>query len=512
MTPDRQVQEAIRAVFAHFERLGSVRQVLLWYRQENMPLCSFQRGRDAFRQVVWKAPVYNHLRAILTNPIYAGAFAYGKTRTCSRMVEGRARKTSGHALPLEQWSVLIHDHHPGYISWEDYMRNQKRLAQNTSQRRPNSQGAAKAGPALLAGLLRCARCGRKLHVSYGGVDGRVPRYECRRAHDKHGAALCVSFGGLRADEAVAGAVLEALQPVGVEAALSASQHLSQAREQKLKAMTLALDKARYEADRARRQYDAVEPENRLVAAELEARWNVSLLAVAEVQKNLNQAREADPPPSQEEIQRLLHLGSELQRLWDHAQTPLALKKRVLRAVLQEIVVEVDEAASEVLLRLHWVGGAHTTARVQKNRKGKPARSNRASILELVRELAQTCPDSLIASILKRLGYQTERGDGWTQARVAEFRRAQNIPGVPQDKERCWVTQAQACQELAVSAGVIKKLVAQKILPAKQVVPRAPWIINRADLHLPAVQKHVAAARKGKPVPQHDSNQSDWSFL
>lgn len=190
MTPDRQVQEAIRGVFVQFRRLGSVRQVLLWYRQERLPLCSYQRNARGQQEVAWALPVYNRLLAILKNPVYAGAFAYGRTTTRSRLVEGHARKTAGHAVPMAQWAVLIRDHHPGYISWEDYVTNQKQIAGNLNAHHAHEAGAAKSGPALLAGLLRCGRCGRKLHVAYSGVEGRVPRYHCRGgAHQSRGGVV-----------------------------------------------------------------------------------------------------------------------------------------------------------------------------------------------------------------------------------------------------------------------------------------------------------------------------------
>ena len=512
LTPDRQVQEAIRSVFAQFQRLGSVRQVLLWYRQEKIPLCTCHRGPNKIWDVAWKLPVYNRILAILTNPIYAGAFAYGRTRTRSTIIEGRSRKSAGHAVPLEEWSVLIQDHHPAYISWEEYMQNQKQLASNTTKHHLSGKGAAKTGPALLAGLLRCARCGRKLHVCYSGTDGRVPRYQCRGAHINHGSAFCISFGGLRADEAIVQTALETLQPVGVEAAIRASESLGEVQNQKIRALTLALEKARYEADRARRQYDAVDPENRLVAGELEARWNASLQAVAEVEKNLSGAKTVDQPLSEAERKRLLQLGSELQELWNHAQTPVVLKKLVLRSLIEEIVTDVDEKGSELLFRIHWAGGVHTALRVQKNRTGKHGRTTTGSVIELVRELAQVSPDKAIASILNRLGNQTGAGNNWTEARVSQLRRTHKISALAEEEKRVWVTLAESSKELKVSAGTMRKLVKKKILPAKQVVGGAPWVINRADLQRPEVQNYVAAIRQGKRSPRHDLNQTKMALL
>jgi DNA invertase Pin-like site-specific DNA recombinase len=289
MTPDRQVQQALRGVFARFRALGSARQVLLWYVQEKIPLPCIRRGGSG-REVTWELPTYKRIHALLTNPTYAGAFCHGRTATRVAVVNGRAKKTHGHRLPLGQWHVLLRDHHPGYITWEEFEANQRQLAANAAMRGDDTSGAAKSGPALLAGLLRCGRCGRKLHVGYCGTGGRVPRYYCRDGHLNHGTERCISFGGLRVDEAVVAAVLEAVQPAGVEAALHAWDQALRQGDDKQRALELALEKARYEAERARRQYDAVEPENRLVAGELEARWEQALKAVKDMEGRLTLQR------------------------------------------------------------------------------------------------------------------------------------------------------------------------------------------------------------------------------
>jgi DNA invertase Pin-like site-specific DNA recombinase len=305
LTADRQVQDSIRGIFEQFNRLGSVRQVLLWYRQEKVPVCTFQRQESVDRQVVWKLPIYNRLLAVLTNPIYAGAFAYGRSRTVSRMLEGRARKTAGHFVPMEQWSVLIRDHHPSYISWEQYMQNQKQLSDNRTKHHGAASGAAKRGSALLAGLLRCARCGRKLHVAYSGNGGKVARYHCRGGNINHGVEMCLSFGGWRVEQAVTEVVIDALQPLGVEAAMKAWEGSRQEQDVKTKTLTLALEKARYEAERSRRQFDSVDPANRLVAGELENRWNGALAEAEQAQKKLEASRTVAQPLDEAEP-RLIH--------------------------------------------------------------------------------------------------------------------------------------------------------------------------------------------------------------
>lgn len=511
MSPDRQVQEAIHGVFEQFERLGTVRQVLLWYRQEKMVLCTFERPEAGAREVVWRLPGYSRLLAMLTNPIYAGAFAYGKSRTCSKMVEGRARKTAGHWVPMEQWSVLIRAHHPGYISWEQYMQNQKRLAENSTKYLGSAKGAAKRGPALLAGLLRCARCGRKLHVCYSGQNCRVVRYHCRGGNIAHGVPMCQSFGGVRPDEAVEALVLDTLRPLGVEAALQAWESSRQEQDLKTKTLALALEKARYEAERTRRQFDAVDPANRLVAAELESRWNVRLRDVQQAERQLDAAQSNLLPLSETERRRLLQLGSDLPSVWCHPATPVTLKKRILRTVIEEIVAEVDDSAKKIVFKIHWVGGVHTTLWIPKNHIGGHRRVTKGEVVDLVRELAQVSSDAAIASILNRLGYRTGAGNTWTETRVLTLRRERDITGHQKLKDDSWVTLAGAAEELKVSAGVVRKLVTRKILPARQVVQNAPWIIKRENLRLEEVQQYIAAVHAGKSVPRHDNRQIKLSL-
>jgi DNA invertase Pin-like site-specific DNA recombinase len=507
MTPDRQIQEAIRGVFVHFDRLGSIRQVLLWYRQEKMPLCTLQRTNSAQVEIVWKLPGYHRLLSLLTNPVYAGVFAYGRTRTRSRPVDGRARKTAGHAVPMEQWSVLIRDHHAGYISWDQYLNNQQQIMNNSPKYHASAKGAAKRGAALLAGLLRCARCGRKLRVYYGGTGGRVVRYDCRGGNLTHGITPCLGFGGFRLEEAVAQVVLDALQPLGVQAALQAWESSIKAEDMKVKGLQLALEKATYEAERIRRQYDAVDSANRLVAAELESRWNTALVEADEAKKRLEASRSTDSPLSEAERTRLMQLGSDLPKVWEHSDTPVILKKRILRTVIQEIVADVNEATKEICCQIHWVGGTHTALRLPKNRCGMHARITDRDIVELVRELVQVSSDASIASILNRLGYRTGAGNTWTESRVVSLRREREIPGHQKIGSRTWVTLAEAAEELQISAGVVRKMLERDILPGKQVVMHAPWVIRREDLQLPAVQSYASAVQTGKALPRHNRNQT-----
>ena len=221
ITPDRQVQEAIRGIFQKFRELGSIRQVLLWYRNEQLSIPTLSR-RSGYKKVEWSLPVYPSLLSMLKNPLYTGAFVYD--RHAPPWSNGRARKTRGHPRPPQQWEVFIPDHHEGYITWEQYMQNQEQIEANAgwSGRLQRATGAPKSGPALLAGLMRCGVCGRPLHVKYTLTSrSRVPRYECRGDRKQCQIQRCLGFGGARVDQAVVAEVLEAIRPLGLQAALDA---------------------------------------------------------------------------------------------------------------------------------------------------------------------------------------------------------------------------------------------------------------------------------------------------
>ena len=506
MIPDRQVQEAIRGIFSKFQELGSVRQVLLWYREQEIPLPTFSQ-ESGNRDIVWQLPVYRRLFSILTHPAYAGAFAHGRHTTKTVIVEGRARKTAGHDVPRDQWEVLIPDHHAGYISWDTYLKNQEIIEANAGMRGDvgtSQPGAAKSGPALLSGLLRCRRCGRKLHVGYSGIGGRIPRYYCRGAHLNHGGEWCISFGGLRVDEAVVREVLDVLQPIGIQAALEAWDTLQQNQDHKHRSLQLALEKAQYEAQRIRRQYNAADPENRLVTGELEKRWEQALQKVAQLETQFNEAQESQITVSPEQRQRLLFLGQDLNLLWQHAATPVALKKRILRTVLKEIVVDITAEPAQITMKLHWVGGSHTDLTIAKNRSGSHRHTTDRQVVDLVRELTKVCPDDSIAAILNRLGCRTGAANSWTEPRVRSLRSYHEIPAYNPEEPRSWLTLAQTAQVLQVSPNAVRQMIRRGILAGEQIVPHAPWVIQREVVQSPEVHEAARAVREGRGVPRPDT--------
>jgi excisionase family DNA binding protein len=392
---------------------------------------------------------------------------------------------------------LIRDHHEGYISWAEFERNQQLIADNTNGKRFMSRGAVRPGEALLPGLLRCARCGKKLRVRYG----QTYRYECVGAFNQLAAARCITFGGMRIDRVLAKEVLDRLQPLGVEAALAAIEACSQQRSEKRGQLELALQQARYEAARAQRQYDAADPENRLVAGELERRWNERLVAVRDIEFEIDRL-DADRAPALTEIdrERLMALGQDLARAWESPGATPETRKKIIRTVISEIIIDIVANTFELII--HWQGGDHTRLAVKRNRAGQTRWTTDAEVVDLVRALARQMPDETIAAVLNRSGKSTGRGNSWTRGRICSLRHHYDIAIYREGEraERGEATLDEAAAALALSQSTIRRLIAEGALPASQHCKGAPWIIRQADLERDEIRRLADVRRSRRPPP------------
>lgn len=488
MDPDTRIKEAIGLVFRKFREFGSVRQVLLWMRQEGL-LFPAVRHNSADRMVTWKTPGYQALLNILSNPIYAGAYVYGRTHGEVRLEGGRKRVVRGQRRSPADWPVLINDHHAGYIDWDEYLRNREIIKENTNMRGQLVCGSVRRGRALLAGLLRCGHCGRRLTVMSSGARPTV-RYQCRSKVENPTVPGkgCISFGNLRVDQAVGDEALRVIAPVGLTAALAAigsgQDRLAEQRRQ----VELALEQARYEAALARRQYDAVDPDNRLVAGELERRWNERLSAVQRLEQQAAAlATDTTEVLSAAEHDRLIELGQDLATAWTHPAASEEIKKRILRAVIREVVVWVEE--SRLRLAIHWQGGDHTAIEVAKNGNGQHRYRTDADTVTLIGALARLMPDQNIAALLNRAGKRTVKGHTWTESRVGSCRRYHGIRVHREGEraERGEINTGEAAALLGVSKITVIRLIHDKRLPAQQACPGAPFVIRRQDLDLLATR-------------------------
>ena len=497
MDPDLRVQDAIKTVFRLFDRFGSGRQVLMHMREEGL---LFPRPADGkhLTALVWRAPCYRNIIGILRSPFYAGAYVYGKSRVQTTVVDGHLRKAYGRVRARDQWTVL-RAHHEGYISWEQYERNQERLTRNCFSKPAGASKAVSRGQALLAGLLRCRRCGRMLQVLYGGRGIRRPRYNCRRGHSMQGLALCISFGAQRPDAAIAREILLAVQPAAIEAAIVAERDAVQQGDERRRACELERQQAEYEAKLAARRYHAVDPDNRLVAADLEARWNSALKRLRECEAKV--AEQGQHPAAASDRDEMLRLATDLEAAWNAPTTDQRTKQRLIRALIEEIVVDVEEATNEVVLIIHWRGGQHSSLRVRKPATGEHTKRTSPEASKMIGEMASRWSDEEIAATLNRMGLPTGQGKTWNATRVGAYRRTAGIPGYESaNKDGRCLTMVEAAEKAGVSCHAIRKLIKSGILPARQVVFDAPWQIQAEDLERPEVQKALRARQRqpGRP--------------
>ena len=423
--PDEAVVTAIRNAFNRFAETGSVRRVWLWFREQGLtfPL-QMRQGGD----IRWVEASYTAIHHVLSNPVYAGAYAYGKTRQEITLDAKGGRKKRSRRLPRSEWPVLIKDHHPGFIDWQTYEDNRARIAKNIRPAPHKAGGAVREGTALLQSLASCGHCGRRLHTHYRGRTSG-PGYHCAGKTLVEGRGVyCLNIGGLQIDDTVTQAFLAALEPTKLAAVVAAAEQLETDHNAALKQWRLGVERASYEAQRAEKRYRAVDPENRLVARGLEREWEERLAELESAKSELAR-RECDRPRllSQAERDRLLAVGCDLANVWHAPTTTPRDRKELLRALLEEVVLSVDREKANAHLTLRWKGGALTELDVNLPRhKPKIVRTDEDTVA-LVRRLAVHYPDAVIAGILNKQGRKTAYGHRFEVSHVSSLRYRWKIP-------------------------------------------------------------------------------------
>jgi DNA invertase Pin-like site-specific DNA recombinase len=495
--PDEHVTGTIRLVFAKFRELGSARQVFLWLRAADIKMPVVLRNVDVYK-LIWKAPAYHSVMQILHSPLYAGAYAFGRRAQRTRIVEGRARKTNGVRKPREEWNALLRDNHPAYISWQDYEDNQKLLLENAHMKKNCARKSARGGRALLTGLMRCGRCGRMMRVFYSMGKGNAHRYQCRGDDAHVGAGLCIGIGGVRVDRAVAMQVLEAVSDRAVEAAIFASDQVERSRKEVVATVERELEAARYDASLAARRYELVDPAKRHVARELEARWNGALQRVSELECKIADlhAKTAGSPKVDRSL--LLHLARDLSAAWNAPSADTGTKQRLIHILVQEVVCDLDDAANETVLLVHWTGGRHSEIRVPRVKTGRYPGDMAPTAVDALRKLAGHWPDRELAVSLNRMRCKTTDGETWTTVRVRELRERLGLPEYTRANDTTeMISLMKAAERLGVCVGSAKSLATKGILPATQAMPGAPWLVPVEALTSEAVRigvQHVIARR------------------
>jgi excisionase family DNA binding protein len=499
ITSDQSVADAIARVFEKFDELGTGRQVFVWWREQPLPFPVRQAALRS-RPAVWVEVSYRAILGTLHHPFYAGAYVFGRTQTRReldpqnphRVVVRRAQRSR------EEWPVLIRDHHPGYISFEKYLENQERIRDNevmSARCDEGHKGAAREGRALLQGLVRCGHCGRRMMVGYGGSTAqRTLQYRCRRP-DGQARRECQLVGGKRIEALVVEAFLEVTAAAGGEAAALADQQLRSEIAAAEKTWQLQIEKAEYEAQRAERQYMAVEPENRTVARELERRWEQRLEELESVRAKATSAFEHRQPLSDAELARAAQLGQHLEQVWTAPTTTVRDRKRLLRCLVEE--VQLRSQKGRYLVKIVWKGGATTERDLPRFSGGGQAHATPRDTVELVRKLALEFDDAQIARILNRQGRRSGLGLAFTKQSVMSMRGKNKIPKAPKpvarDEREGPFTLDEAAHELGVTVSTVQRWLRDGLLAGQQTVPGAPWRIVLTD--------EVRRRLSGSDVPQ-----------
>ena len=502
--PDRRIQETIALVFRKCMELGSARQTLHWFIEEGVTL----PVRDGGGLLHWKRATYASIHRMLTNPAYGGAYAYGRSGVLTEFEQGRSRHCV-RRRPREQWLRLIPGAHEGYVEWAEFERIGSMIASNNL--REGSPGAPRRGEALLAGIVRCGRCGRKLTVHYTGSHHDVLRYGCLRGYIDQGEPRCIAFGGGLVDQAVSDQVLQILESAAVEAAVQASTAEASAGDEVRQVLERELEAARYAATRAWKQYDAIDPDNRLVADELERRWNLRLEEVRAIEARLAERREVIAPATREEFQGL---AENLATVWNHPQVDARLKKRIVRTLIEEVVVDLDQNVGEIVAIVHWKGGVHTEIRLPRRRRGQNSTQSSKQTIEAVRILARICSDDLIAGALNRSGVRTGRGNRWTRGRIASLRSHHKIARYCEQtcESEGWLNLTRAAVLLGISPRTLRVAVERGEIEAEHPLTDGPWVFNRRDLDSRAARGVVERVRcRNAPGAVPTSAQSTFTF-
>ena len=482
LDPDEAIRGAIATIFDRFAELGSVRQVWLWMRRERV---QFPMRRFTHGEIEWTVPTYHQVHSVLDSPVYAGAYAFGKTRRERYVDEHGNTRQRMRRLPQAEWGVLIWDHHLGYVDKATFENNRARIAANTRPRAHQAGGAVREGSALLQGIAICGRCGRKLHVAYDGARGHSrPVYQCPgRILVENRGSWCMRVGGMQIDHAVADALLAALTPAGVKAALTAAEALEADHDAALSQWRLQVEQARYQAQRAERRYRQVEPEHRLVARGLERDWEKALGALAETEAELT-LREHQRPLvlTDAEREQLLALGSDLGRVWAAPTTSDRDRKQLLRSLIEEVILDVQREQDQATVTIRWKGGAITELAVPLLRHQPTIRTDEDTITLLGR-LAAHYDDATIAGILNRQGRRSATGQRFTAQIVSSLRNHYKIPRYqpptqPPDGELLPISKA--ADQLGVAASTLHRWLQAGFIAGEQDTPGAPWRIRVND--------------------------------
>lgn len=505
LNPDEEVQARLQLVFARFRDLQSANAVARDLRRHGLMLPTRPVRGPAPHEVVWVAPDNFRVLQILQRPSYAGAYVWGQRRQDpTRRRAGTARAATVR-VAVEQWPVCLRDAHPGYIGWEEFMANQKRLSDNAARRAPARPGVPRRGAALLQGIASCGRCGRRMSLHYSGPHGDYPVYLCRADQTRDGQPRCQEVRALQVDAEIERVLLASLAPDRIALAAAAVGQIEAEARMLERQWSLKRERARYEAERARRQYDAVEPENRLVARSLERDWEEKLRQAEAVEQDYERWRGEQPAPvSPAENAEVLALAQDLPRVWQAAMP--AERKQILRLVMREVMLDQKRGRGQIWMRITWQTGASSEHLLQRRVRAYAECVSAEHLERRVRELnAEGRMDREIAALLNAERIMSARGVPFRGETVHLLRkqwniRAAKINGAAANPPR-WPDGSYSVQGLAEALGVTAQTVFKWLrkgrLVGRQMVKGQPWQIQLADVQVATLRMQAQRNSRSK---------------
>ena len=472
MDPDEEVRTAVQNVFSLFQSTGSAYGVVKFFAQNGLRFPKRAYGGAWAGKLVWGELYHNRVLGILYNPSYTGTYVFGRYKYRKKLDTDGMLSSHVVRLPQEQWEVKIFDHHPGYITWAQYEENLDRLAKN----RTNAEvsGAAREGLALLQGLVFCGTCGRRMTVRYTGNGGIEPKYECRRHWENGRAVTCSIIRSELLDQAIEAKIMEALQPAQLELALFALDEALLEEDDVEKSWRLSMERAQYEVDRAERQYNLAEPENRLVVRSLESKWNEKLAEFKSLQEDYNRHRANQIwRPNANDREEILSLAQNLPSLWMSQTTHIKEKKRIVRILIEDITVISQPRESNMTVGIRWRSNYCESINITKPLPITIRRKHKEATVELISNLAQRLTDVQIAQYLNDNAYRTPENRLFTAASINWLRYRYRIPGPSKGDG---FTVKEVAERFGVSKHVVYYLLDKGLLKGTKFAPGWPWNI------------------------------------
>lgn len=496
--PDEQVRRAIELVFTAFLETGSAYGVVHRFARDNLLFPKRSYGGVWAGQLQWGRLTDSRVLAILKNPSYAGVYAFGRYRCVKEILEDGEVRCRIARMPRDQWLVEIRDHHEGYTSFEQYLKNLDAIERNrTNPQEAVLKGPAREGLAMLQGLLICGDCGRRLTPRYRGNGGLYPIYECNwRKREGLSKTSCMTVQCGCLDRAIEQRVWEVVDQEHINLALDAYDILRQREQQIDKQWQLRLQRAEYEAQLAQKRYEQVDPANRLVASTLEQQWNDALIELQDVKNQIADLQQQESIVTLQQREDVLQLAQDLPRLWQSDGTSSKDKKRILQLLIQDITVEKPERG-RVILHVRWQGGHCEDLQVELPRPSADRWRHSDALVQRVRELAEELSDKEIAMKLNAEGLKSNKGNAFTRSSISWIRHKHAIPPADKKQPDEW-TVKQASQQFGVSRGVVYYWIANKIVPARRLNGGSPYWITIDPEKRQELEEWVRESRRIQP--------------